>query len=35
MSIHYFGITDLEIVDDTMVNGNKLTKKKNYKILDF
>ena len=32
---HYFGITDLEIVDDTMVNGNKLTKEKKLQNFRF
>ncbi len=32
---HYFGITDLEIVDDTMVNGNKLTKEEKLQNFRF
>ena len=32
---HYFGITDLEIIDDTMVNGNKLTKEEKLQNFRF
>ena len=34
-TFHYFGITDLEIVDDTMVNGNKLTKEEKLQNFRF
>lgn len=32
---HYFGITDLEIIDDTIVNGNKLTKEEKLQNFRF